>query len=166
MHSVGNGLQSFGAVIDGVHCCNVGQEGLSSTDIGCCLLSSNMLLSGLQCHSVGKFVISIDRPSDDPSRHFPHILLPSREKSRVRTSESHRHTESLRRSEANISSHISWRLGQCQRQQIRCNHFHDLGLRLVNLVEELGKIVQNALGIGSLYDDTEKFCWVLLIEKF
>lgn len=145
MHSVGDGLQSFRTVIDGVHCCDVGQEGLSSADIGCRLLSSNVLLSGLKCHSVGKFVISVNRSSNDPSRHFPDILLSGREKSRVRTTESHRHTEPLRRSEANISSHISWCLSQCQRQQIRCNNLHDLRLRLVNFVEELREVVQNTL---------------------
>lgn len=166
MHSVGDGLQSLRTVIDCVHGCNVGQEGLSSADIGCSFLSSNMLLSGLQRHSVGKFVVSIDRSSNDSSRHFPHILLSGWEKSRVRTAESHRHTKSLCRSEANISSHISWCLSQCQSQQIRCNNLHDLRLRLVNLVEELREIMQNTFGIRSLYDDTEKFCWVVFFEEF
>ena len=166
MDSVGDVLESLWAVVDGIHGCDVGQQCLGSTDVRCCLLSSDVLLSGLQGHSEGELVVSIDRPSNDSSRHFPHILLPSREKSRVRSSEAHGHSESLSRSEANISTHVSGRLGEGQGQEIRSNYLDNLGLGLVNLVEELGKIVQNTLGVRGLHDDTKELGGVMLVEEF
>jgi hypothetical protein len=125
-----------------------------------------VLLSGLQGHSEGEFVISIDRPSNNSSRHFPHILLASGEKPRVRSSETHGDSEPLSRSETNISAHISRCLGEGQGQEIRSNDLDNLGLGLVNLVEELGKIVQNTLGVRGLHDDAEELVGVMLVEEF
>lgn len=93
--SAGDGLQSLRAVVDGVHGCDVGEQGLGSADVGSRLLPSNVLLSGLQGHAVGKLIVGIDRAPDYPSWHLPHVLLAGGEKSRVWSSEAHGHSEPL-----------------------------------------------------------------------
>jgi len=59
-------------MIHSIHGCDVGQQGLSSADVGCSLLSSDMLLPGLfyENNKVSIFHIPalMSKPKDKSSR--------------------------------------------------------------------------------------------------
>lgn len=166
VYSVCDCLQSFRTVIDGVHGSNIGKQCLCSANVGSCLFSSDVLLSCLKGHSVGHFIIGVDRAADDSSGHLPNIFLSSWEKSRIRTSESHWDTKSLSWPKANISTHIPWSFGEGQSQKVWSYYFDDSRLRLVNFVEKLGEIMNYTFCIGCLNNYSKILLGFLLIEKF
>lgn len=148
-----------------VHGSNVGKQSLGSADVWSGLLSSDVLFSSLKSHSVGHFVVSVDRTPDDSSWHLPNVFLPSWEKSGIWASETHRNTEPLSWAKANISTHISWCLSKGQCQKIWGYYFDNSRLRLVDFVEKLCKIVNNTFCVRGLYNDSKVFFGFIFIEK-
>ena len=60
MHPPGNLLEAVGPVIDGIEARDVGQEGLSGTDVRRGLLAANMLFPRLERHPVGALAVCVD----------------------------------------------------------------------------------------------------------
>lgn len=67
MDSSGDVLDSFRAVVGSIESSAVSQESLGSADVGSGLLSSDVLLSGLQGHTDGGLASVINGGTNDTS---------------------------------------------------------------------------------------------------
>ena len=119
MNAVGNAFHAFRAVVNGVHTCQVRQQCLCGTNIGCRFFAADVLLAGGQSHAQGRFARCVFRYADDAARSGTLKLVFKREISSVRTTEAHRHTEALGIAQSNICA----QLGRGFQQ----NQAHDVG---------------------------------------
>lgn len=152
-------------MVDRVHGGDVCQQGLGCADVGSSLLSANVLLSGLQSHSVAHVALGVLRDTDDSSRHFSDIGLLGGEETRVGPTEAHRHTESLRGAEAKVRAHLSGWLGDSQGQQVRGHDLDSVLLQAVELVEEISEISQYAIFVRRLHQDAAVLLRFVLIAQ-
>ena len=77
-----------------------------------------MLFSSLHGHAVGDVVVLVLGDSDDPARHFTLELVLARKVGRVWPTEAHGNAEPLNTATSDVSTHLSRRLTNGQRQDI------------------------------------------------
>ena len=77
-----------------------------------------MLLAGLQREPVRGAAFGVDRHTDQPARQRPLELVARREVRGVRTAETERHAESLRRADDHVGAHLARRHEQREREQV------------------------------------------------
>src|SRR5690625_2491812 len=118
--------EPFGAVIDSIKACNHRQQDLSCTDVGGCFFPPDMLLTGLQGHSVGRVAFLVDRCSDDSARYLSFKLFPRCKIGSVRASVTHRNAKSLCGSHYHICAHLPGRCEKGQTLQIGSRHYIDV----------------------------------------
>jgi hypothetical protein len=78
-----------------------------------------VLFAGLQRHAQRLVAAAVDRDADDAAGDRTLVLVPGGEKGRVRTAETERDAEALRRAESDVGSHFPRRAQQDQRHQVR-----------------------------------------------
>lgn len=124
-----------------------------------------MLLSCLQSHTIGQVIISINWSTNNSTWHFSNVLLFGCKKAWVRTTKTHRHSESLSRSKAYISSHISWSFGNSEGKEIRSYNFDGSALWGRYLIEEISKVMEYSFFIWCLNNDSKVFFRIFFLEE-
>mmetsp|Transcript_64550 Transcript_64550/g.113996 ORF Transcript_64550/g.113996 Transcript_64550/m.113996 type:complete len:535 (+) Transcript_64550:1456-3060(+) len=145
-------LQALGTVVHRVEGRHVGQQSLGRADVGSGLVTTNVLLSGLHSHAQGRLATGVHRHTDDASRHLAGVGSGGGEEASMRTSEAHRHTESLRRAHRNVKTHLSHRLEEHRGHQVRAAHHHRT-VR-VRLGGEIRPVLHTTVGVGVLNHHT------------
>lgn len=102
-----NIVESDGSVVDCVHGSNIGEQGLGSADITGGLFSSDMLLSGLETHSVANITLVILGDSDDTSWELSLVLISAGDEGSGWSSVAHGDSKSLGTSDRDISTLFS-----------------------------------------------------------
>ena len=116
VHSLGDVLQAFGAVVHGVHRRDDGEEHLRGADVRGRLLPADVLLAGLQGEAVGRTSGGVDRHADEAARHRAAELVAGGEEPGVGTAVAERHAEALRRSDAHVGALLARRGEERARQ--------------------------------------------------
>jgi hypothetical protein len=90
-----NGSQPLRPVVDGVHAGHDREQDLRRADVAGGLLAPDVLLAGLECQSVRRPAIGVDRYANEPSRQAALQPRPYGDESGVWPAEAQRHAESL-----------------------------------------------------------------------
>mmetsp|Transcript_21650 Transcript_21650/g.39259 ORF Transcript_21650/g.39259 Transcript_21650/m.39259 type:complete len:280 (+) Transcript_21650:3009-3848(+) len=122
--------QPLWSMINSIGSSHVGQQGLCSTDIGSCLVATNVLFSRLHGHSQTRLAGSIHRHSNDPSWHFTRILIGCGQESSMRSPKAHWNSKSLCGTHGNIGTPRGRRCQFRQGHEVSRTNHH--GTRLVN----------------------------------
>mmetsp|Transcript_92070 Transcript_92070/g.265711 ORF Transcript_92070/g.265711 Transcript_92070/m.265711 type:complete len:227 (+) Transcript_92070:1265-1945(+) len=96
--------QTFGSVVDRIRSRHVGKKCLGSANVRGSFVTTNMLFASLHCHAKTRLASSVDGDTNDTAWHFARILIGGRQESSMRTTEAHRNSKALCRSNGNISS--------------------------------------------------------------
>ena len=87
--------QALGTMIQGVEARHDGQQSLSRADVGRGFFAFDVLLTGLQCQTESRVAKSIHADADDTAGHLTLVSLGGGKVTGMRTTESHRQTETL-----------------------------------------------------------------------
>lgn len=161
-HLVGNLLETVGSVPLDVEGGHVGEESLGGTDVTGSLVSSDVLLSGLESHSEGLISVGIFGDTNDSSWDLSLKLFRGGKVTWMWSTISERNTHSLSRSYGDISAHLSWCLENGQRENIGTNGENHS--RLLNLGSELSVVVSVTKVVWGLHEHTTVFLGVSPVE--
>ena len=121
VHAPGDGPQSLRSVIRGVETGNDREQDLRGADVARGLLAPDVLLACLQREPERGAPLRIDRDTDEtPGKRAP-MLVAHREIRRVRTAESQRYAEALRRADDRVGAHLARRCHEREREQVGGN---------------------------------------------
>jgi hypothetical protein len=93
----GDRAQAVGAVPDGVHAGDDGEQDLRGADVRRRLLAPDVLLAGLQREAVGGRAVRVDADADEPAGQRALEPLAHRHERGVRAAGEQRHAEALAR---------------------------------------------------------------------
>mmetsp|Transcript_14398 Transcript_14398/g.40002 ORF Transcript_14398/g.40002 Transcript_14398/m.40002 type:complete len:227 (-) Transcript_14398:600-1280(-) len=102
MNAGGNVCDTLGPVINSVGGRHVGQQRLCGTNVGCSLVTTNMLLTCLHSHAQAWFARGIYCHPNNAAWHFARVFIGGTEEACVWSPKSHGHTKSLCRPNGNI----------------------------------------------------------------
>ena len=151
--SLGDGAETFWAVVDGIEGGHDGEQGLSRADIRGRFLATDMLLAGLQREPESGLAVRIDRLADEAAGHHPLEGVASCHEGGVGTAESERHAEPLRVANGDVRAHVTGRLEQHQREQV--GGYDCQGVIRVRIGDQLLVIADRAIGGGILENQAE-----------
>jgi hypothetical protein len=118
MRAFGDCLQAFGAVVDGEHAGDVGEQHLRGADVRSRLLAADVLFARLHREAVRRLAVAIDRDAHHAARHVALERVLGREVRRVRATEAQRHAEALRAADGEVRAEFGRRREQGQREQV------------------------------------------------
>ena len=154
MGTSGDGSQALGSVVRDVHRRHDREQDLRRADVTGGLLPADVLLTGLQRQPVGHLAVCVLGHTHQASGHLPGMRGVHRQVAGVRPAEPHRHTESLRRAEADVGALLTGRCDQRQCQQIRAHGHHRT--TIVGLGDDRRRIDDPSRCAGHLQDDAEE----------
>ena len=131
-------LQPLGAVVDGVHGGDHGEQHLCGADVGGRLVAADVLLAGLQGEPVGGAALDVDGDADESTGQVPLQALGDGHEAGVRAAVEQRHPEPLGRPDHDVGPELSRRLEQRQRQQV--GGHHDEGVALVGRIDQRARV--------------------------
>ena len=133
-------------MIGRVHRRQYGEQHLRGADVAGRALASNVLLACLQSKSSGGFASGINTHSDHASGHAAFKSRANRHEAGVRSTESERNSETLRRTDHDVCADFTRRTHQYQRQQIGgyCNECSSF----VHGGDEFSVVAQRTRGRG------------------
>ncbi len=82
----------------------------------------------------------------------------------MRSSVTHGDTESLSRTQTDVSAHLSWRFCDGQSKQVRGDNFYNFWI--AEFVEGFCKVVKGTIDIWSLDHEAEEFSGIMFLEEF
>lgn len=150
-----NIVESDGSVVDCVHGSDIGEQGLGSADITGGFFSSDMLLSGLETHSVANITLVILGDSDDTSWELSLVLISAGDEGSGWSSVAHGDSESLGTSDRDISTLFSRGLDFSQSEKIGGDD--SANTVTVKSLVELGIISDNTSLVWGLDQDSRIF---------
>ena len=119
------------AVVNRKHPCNNRQQHLGGAYVAGRLITADMLLSGLQCHSQRWPSTTVLSDTDEPSRHGAFVLIGCCEECRMRSAISERYTKTLRIADRYISTELTRRRQHGEGQQVGGHGDHRAGFASV-----------------------------------
>ena len=158
--TLSNSLQASRSVVDGIHGGHVGQKSLSGTDVAGGLFTANVLLTSLQGQAQGTVAQAVFGHTHNTTGNLTLVLVSTGEEGSVRTTKTHRHTQSLGIAKRNISTEFTRRLEDSQGQQISGNAEGTTGL--VNVVAQRLEVVNTTLSVGVLSENSNQVVTLLL----
>ena len=158
-HGVGtlcDGTQSIRPMPTRIKSRNDSRQRLGRANVRGRLLTTNMLLTGLQCHAKARIAIGIHRGADQSSRHLAGPFCPCRKEAGVGAASEHRHPKSLGGAHDHVCPkpirRCSRRLHDAKRKQIGDNR--DTGV--LRLRRQRG-IIHRTIVTRILEQDTKSF---------
>jgi hypothetical protein len=151
---LGNGLETLGSVVDGVKGRHVGQKSLGSADVAGGLLSSNVLLTGLESETESGLAESILGNTNETTGDLALVLLRGGEEGGMRATVAQRNTKTLGVANGDVGTKLTRRLEDGQGEQVGGGA--EESLLLVDNVGELLVIVDTTVGIGVLDESADK----------
>lgn len=161
-HLVCDLFETVGSVPLDVEGGHVGKESLGGTDVTGGLVSSDVLLSGLESHSEGLISVGILGDTNDSSWDLSLKLFGGGKVTWMWSTIAERNTHSLSRSYGNVSAHCSWCLENSQRENIGTNCENHS--RLLNLGGEFSVVVRVTKIVWGLYEHTTVLLGVVPVE--
>ena len=119
MHALGDRAQALGAVVDGVHRRDDGEQGLRGADVARRLLATDVLLTGLQGKAVGGGAVGVHADPDQTAGQLTLQPAAHRHEGGVRAAAEQRHTEPLRRADRHVGAEVAGRHQHREGQQVR-----------------------------------------------
>ena len=116
-----NAADTLGAVIHGKESGHRRQQRLCRTDIRRRTFALDVLLAHLERHSQRLVAETVHRHADDAARHITFVGVFGRQITGLRTAETHRDPETLRRTDHDIRAPLARRLEQREAQDV-CRH--------------------------------------------
>jgi hypothetical protein len=160
VNTLSNRLQPSGSVVDSVHSAHVCKKSLSGTDVGSSLLTTNVLLTGLESETVGRVTETVLGNSNETSGHLSlHLVGGSKERG-VGSSVSHGNTEALGISEGDISAELSRGLKHSKGEEV--GSARNSSSELVNSLRELSVVVDRTISARVLNENTNEVIAKLL----
>ena len=153
LHSLGNGAQPIGPMVDRVEAGNIGQQYLRGTDIRVSLLPADMLLAGLQGHAQRLLAAAVHRHTNDAPRHGPLVFIPGGKEGCMRPTVAHGHAKSLGRTEHHVGAQLTRRSQQHHAQWI--SRHTGQPLLCLNLGNQRLQVADLAPGGGVLEQRSE-----------
>ena len=118
VHAPRDRRQALGAVVDGVHAGDHGEQHLRRADVRRRLFAPDVLLARLQREPVRGRARRVDGDADEPAGQRALERVARRHERRVRAAEAHRHAEALRRADDDVGAPFAGRREQRQREQV------------------------------------------------
>ena len=118
VHALGNRPQPLGAVVDGVHAGDHGEQHLRGADVRGRLVAADVLLARLQGEAQRGRAVGVDRDAHEASWHQALEPIADGHVGGMRTAEADRHAEPLHRADGNIGTHRGRRRKQDEGQRI------------------------------------------------
>ena len=116
--ALGHLPDALGAVVDGEHGGDDGEQHLRGADVARRLLAADVLLARLQRHAQRAVALGIDRDADDAARHGALVLVLGGEEGGMRAAIAHGHAEALGGADGDVGAQFARRRQQRQRQKI------------------------------------------------
>ena len=149
----GDAGQADGAVVDGVHGGDVGEQRLRGADVGGRLLAADVLFAGLQGQAVAGLALGILGHSDEAAGQLALESGLHGHEAGVGAAEEQGHTEALGRADGDVRTLGGAVLEQGQGQQVGVEgHERPAVMRAV---DGLGEVADGAGGAGLGADDAE-----------
>ena len=128
-------LEALGAVVDGVHGRDVGEQRLGGADVGGGLVAADVLLAGLHRHAEGHTATGVLGDADDPAGHQALVLVRRGQEGGVRAAVAHRHAEPLGGSDHDVGAPLAGgsQLGE-GKEVGRHDHLDPVGVRALDNV--------------------------------
>lgn len=111
MDSISDLSQTFGAVIDSIHCSNVGKESLSCANVGGGFVTTDVLFTGLESHTESRLSLGITGNTDDATRQETLVFVVASKESSVRATIAERDAETLGRADDDVCAPFT---GRCE----------------------------------------------------
>ena len=146
-------LQTFRAVINGIHGRHVGEQRLRRADVAGGLFAADVLLARTEREAQRGFAAGIFRHADEASRHLTFKIVSRRDERRMRAAVAHRHAETLCTADGDVRAKFARRLDEREREQIRGHGEQRAGS--MGLFRKAGVIMNRAEGVGILHQGTE-----------
>ena len=153
MNAVGDALQTFRAVVDGVEHAHQCQQYLRSTDVGVGLFAADVLLAGLHGHTQCRLAFGIDGDTDNTTRRRALVLVTEGEESGVRATEAQRYTKALISTHHYVGPHGGGALHQYQAHDIGGNG--DQCVFAVGDFNQVSQVADFTAGAGVLQQRTK-----------
>ena len=118
VHALGNRPQPLGAVVDGVHAGDHGEQHLRGADVRGRLVAADVLLARLQGEAQRGRTVGVDRDAHEAPWHQALEPIADGHVGGVRTAEADRHAEPLHRADGNIGTDRGRRREQDESQRI------------------------------------------------
>ena len=109
---------------DGVAARHDGEQRLRGADVTGRLFAADVLFARLQGKAVGGFAVAIHRNADEAARHGAFEAVARCHESGMRTTETERHTETLRVADDDVRVPFARRGEDGQREQVGRHHQH------------------------------------------
>lgn len=148
--ALGDLLDTSRSVVDGIEGSHVGEEGLGSADVGGGLLTTNVLLTGLEGKTVGRVTLGVLGDTDETTGHSALVLVLAGKEGGVGTTIAEWDTEALRVSEGNIGTPLT--RGSEHGQGHEIGGSDNLTAISVDLVGKTLVVGDVTTGIGVLLD--------------
>ena len=148
-----DGAQAFWAVVCGIHRRHDSQQHLRGADVACRLLAADVLLTCLQRQPIGEVVVGVLGDTDETPGELTRKLGAHRQVACMRSTEAHRHAESLGGPEAHIGTLLSGRRDEGQCEEIGPDRDQSTGL--VRGVDDRRDVEDSTRRSRRLEDDTE-----------
>ncbi len=136
--------QALGAVVDGVHRGDDGEQHLGGADVGRRLVAADVLLAGLQREAVGRTALGVDRDADQAAGQVPLETGAHRHEAGVRAAVEQRDAEALAGADDDVGAQLARRLEQGQREQVGRDDGE--GAALVGLLDDATRVEDPAGG--------------------
>jgi hypothetical protein len=149
----GDAGQADGAVVDGVHRGDIGQQGLGGADVTRRLLAADVLFTGLQGQTVAGLALGVLGDSDEPAGQLTLETGPHGHEAGVGSAEEQWHTEALGRAHGDVGALAARLLEQGQREQVGCKG--DERTAVVSAGDRLGEVADGTGRAGLSADDAE-----------
>jgi hypothetical protein len=117
-HALGDALESFGAVVHGVHAGDDGGQHLRGADVGGGLFAADVLLARLQRQAVGGLAVHVHAHAHQAAGHGALEFVAAGHVGGVRAARAHGHAKALRGADHDVGAHLARGLEQRERQQV------------------------------------------------
>jgi hypothetical protein len=145
--------ESLGTVINGVESGEIGEQRLGCADVARGFFASDMLFAGLESQAQGGFSAGVTGDADEAAGEEAFEGVRVAKKAACGSAESEGHTEALAVAECDVRAPFARRFEEGEGEEIGGGD--DEGLVGMGLGDEIGEVVDGAVGIGVLEERAE-----------
>ena len=142
--ALGDGAESLGAMINGIHRGHDGKENLGGADVTGRLVAADVLLAGLEREAQGGIASGVFRNSDKAAGEAALVFIAGREESGVGSAVAGRDAKALARTDHDIGPTFARRLQEGERQKVGGNDGE--GADRVGTGDEFFQVANRAVG--------------------
>ena len=153
VHTLGNGGEALGTVVESVHGGHVGEKGLGSADVAGGLLPANVLLPGLESQAEGLVTLGVAGDTDKTAGHLPLQGILDTKEGGVRATVAKGNSKPLAVAKGNVRTKLAGGLELGEGKKVGGDAQE--GAVLVGLLRDGGQVVDLTVGIRILNEHSE-----------